>query len=470
MPHFSALQDRAVDALALTDALALEKRLMALHEAAPGLKFAGLHTPCALLQTATGLSDDVCDIGALILEGAVLMMGFRKWTAALAAAAAGVAVMMGYFQWYSHTVVTAALQPGSESTATTLDPERSERLLHVLTEARKRLDVPSLQAAVLIGGEGMWTGAVGWADPSAKRAATIEDQYHIGSVSKLYTAAAIMKLVEAGKLSLDDTVGEYVPGVPNGDQIRIRQLLNHTSGLPNYTEHLPMNLKTVLFHRIWEMDEVLAVIRSQAPRSEPGSSHYYSNSNYVLLGLTAEAAAGRSFADLLEELILQPLGLTHTHFARPGNSPAGSVRGYDVAVLGTGRIGIKKDMAGLQAPFESCAFTAGAVVASASDVARFTYALFGGDLLAEESLQQMLTFVEAPDEDAPEQTGYGLGVRRLEMGGETFVGHTGVFPGFSSVSLYSPAHDYAVAVTTNLSVAEVNQVVTEIQAILAEGP
>lgn len=398
------------------------------------------------------------------------MVGLPKWLAALAAAAAGVVVIIGYLQWHSRTVVTAATPPGSASMTSTLDPETSGRLLQVLTEARARLDVPSLQAAVVVAGEGMWTGAVGWADPRTKRMATTQDQYHIGSVSKLYTAAVIMKLVDAGKLSLDDPVGEYVSGVPNGDQIRIRQLLNHTSGLPNYTEHLPMNLKTVLFHRMWDMDEVLAVIRSQAPRSEPGSSHYYSNSNYVLLGLTAEAAAGRPFADLLEELILQPLGLTHTHFVAAGNSSAGSVRGYDVTVLGTGRIGIKKDMAGLQAPFESSAFTAGAVTASASEVARFTYALFGGELPAEESLQQMLTFVEAPDEDAPEQTGYGLGVRRLVIGGETFVGHTGVFPGFSSVSLYSPAHDYAVTVTTNLSVAEVNQVVAEIQAILAGMP
>lgn len=156
------------------------------------------------------------------------------------------------------------------------------------------------------------------------------------------------------------------------------------------------------------------------------------------------------------------------YFATLRNSPVGSVRGYDVTLLGTGRFGIKKDMAGLQVPFESSAFTAGAVSVNAAEVAQFTYALFGGELPAEESLQQMLTFAAAPDADEPKQTGYGLGVRRLVISGHTFVGHTGVFPGFSSVSVYLPAQGYVVTVTTNLSVVDLKQVVAEIQTVLSE--
>jgi len=375
---------------------------------------------------------------------------------------AGGAALIGYFRWYSREVVTAAVPAGSHSVATTLDPSVSDRLLQLITEARERLDVPGLQVAVVRGGELVWTGSVGWADPRSKRLATVEDRYHIGSVTKLYTAAVILRLAEEGRLSLDDPVSRFIAGIPGGDQITVRQLLNHTSGLANYTENLPFNLQTVLLRRRWTVDEVLDIIRQQAPVASPGAQHYYANSNYVLLGRIAEVTGEKPFADLLHDRLLRPLGLTNTFLAAGEERSRGTVRGYDTTLLGTGRLGIKLDTEGLRAPFEASAFTAGAVAASAADVARFTYGLFAGELLAESSLKAMLTFVEAPDADVPAQTGYGLGVRRLVIDGDDLVGHTGTFPGYSNVSLYSPAHDCAIAVLANLSMVDVTQVVAEV--------
>ncbi|MBP2019001.1 D-alanyl-D-alanine carboxypeptidase [Symbiobacterium terraclitae] len=380
----------------------------------------------------------------------------------------GGAALFGYLRWYSRSVVAAAVPPGSRPVVTTLDPAASDRLLQVVTEARERLDLPGLQVAVVRGGEVVWAGGAGWADPPARRVVSVEDRYHIGSVSKLYTAAVILKLAEEGRLSLDDTVSRFIPGIPNGEQITVRQLLNHTGGLGNYTEDMAFNLKTVLLRRRWSVDEVLDVIRQQAPRSAPGTEHYYSNSNYVLLGRIAEAAGARPFSDLLHDEVLRPLGLTNTYLAAGEDRSPGTVRGYDVTVLGTGRLGIKMDMERFRAPFETSAFAAGAVTASAAEVARFTYGLFGGRLLADSTLQSMLTFVDAPDEDMPEQTGYGLGVRRLVIGGEEMVGHTGTLPGYSNVALYSPAHDHAIAVLSNLSMSDVTQVLAEVHAVLKE--
>lgn len=340
----------------------------------------------------------------------------------------------------------------------------------MVADARERLGVAALQVAVVQGGELVWTGAVGWADPPARRPVTAEDRFHIGSVSKLYTAALILRLAEAGMLSLDDPVSRFVPDMPDGDRITVRQLLNHTSGLANYTENMGFNLKTVLLRRRWRVEELLEVIRQQAPRSATGTEHYYSNSNYVLLGRIAEAAGGRSFADLLHDQVLGPLELTNTFVTAGEARSLGTVRGYDVTVLGTGRLGIKLDMERFRAPLETSAFAAGAVTASAADVARFTYGLLGGRLLADSTLQSMLTFVDAPDEDMPAQTGYGLGVRRLVIGGQEMVGHTGTLPGYSNVALYSPAHDHAIAVLSNLSMSEVTDVLAEVQAVLLEPP
>lgn len=377
------------------------------------------------------------------------------------------AALIGYFRWHSRAVVTAAVPAGSHAVATTLDPATSDRLLQVVAEARERLDVPALQVAVVKEGEVVWTAGVGWADPPARRTVTVDDRYHVGSVSKLYTAAVVLRLAEEGRLSLDDPVSRFIPDIPNGEQITVRQLLSHTSGLPNYTENMAFNLQTVVLGRMWSVDEVLDVIREQAPRSAPGAGHYYSNSNYVLLGRIAEVAAGRPFADVLSDELLRPLGLTNTFLAAGDERSLSTVRGYDVTVLGTGRLGIKLDMERFRAPLETSAFAAGTVSASAADVARFTYSLFGGGLLAGGSLQSMLTFVEAPDEDVPAQTGYGLGVRRLVIGGDEMVGHTGTFPGYSNVALYSPAHGHAIAVLSNLSMAEVTEVVEAVHAVLA---
>ncbi len=339
------------------------------------------------------------------------------------------AALIGYFRWHSRAVVTAAVPAGSHAVATTLDPATSDRLLQVVAEARERLDVPALQVAVVKEGEVVWTAGVGWADPPARRTVTVDDRYHVGSVSKLYTAAVVLRLAEEGRLSLDDPVSRFIPDIPNGEQITVRQLLSHTSGLPNYTENMAFNLQTVVLGRMWSVDEVLDVIREQAPRSAPGAGHYYSNSNYVLLGRIAEVAAGRPFADVLSDELLRPLGLTNTFLAAGDERSLSTVRGYDVTVLGTGRLGIKLDMERFRAPLE--------------------------------------TFVEAPDEDVPAQTGYGLGVRRLVIGGDDMVGHTGTFPGYSNVALYSPAHGHAIAVLSNLSMAEVTEVVEAVHAVLA---
>ena len=207
--------------------------------------------------------------------------------------------------------------------AATLDPAASDRLLQVVADARERLGVPALQVAVVQGGELVWTGAVGWADPPARRPVTAEDRFHIGSVSKLYTAALILRLAEEGMLSLDDPVSRFVPDMPDGDRITVRQLLNHTSGLANYTENMGFNLKTVLLRRRWSVEELLEVIRQQAPRSATGTEHYYSNSNYVLLGRIAEAAGGRPFADLLHDEVLGPLELTNTFVTAGERESAG---------------------------------------------------------------------------------------------------------------------------------------------------
>jgi len=174
-----------------------------------------------------------------------------SWLALLCVVLMGSAALIGYLRWHSRAVVTAAVPAGLHSVVTTLEADLSVRLMAAVAEARDQLDLPAVQVAVVKGGDVVWTGAVGWVDPPAGRAVTVADRFHIGSVSKLYTAALILRLSEEGLLSLDDPVSRFVADVPNGDRITVRQLLNHTSGLANYTESMAFNLQTVLLRRRW---------------------------------------------------------------------------------------------------------------------------------------------------------------------------------------------------------------------------
>lgn len=370
--------------------------------------------------------------------------------------------MIVYLRWYSKSVLSNDAS-SSQSIESTLNEDLSRRLFCVITDARRELGAPSLQVSVIIKGKGKWTGSVGLADPKEKRVATINDLYHIESVTKMYTSALIMRLVQEGKLSLQDPISKYIPNYPQGNKITIRNLLNHTSGIANYTENFKYELETVLLRKKWAEEDIIKLVNGQQSEFEAGTKHVYSNSNYVLLGEIAQKVSGKTFSTMLREDFLSAQGLNQTYFAPQERLPEHLVRGYDMTLFGLGIMGIKLDMADFRVPFESSAFAAGGIVANASDVSEFTYNLFEGSILKPEVISVMTSFIEAPDPDVPEQKGYGLGLRRIEIGGEELIGHTGIFPGFSNVSIYSPKHSYVITVLSNLSTAKVNYVIGQIQ-------
>lgn len=374
-----------------------------------------------------------------------------------------------YARWYSSSILGGDAQTQALThVVSSIDEETSKKLLKIVTDARKELDVPSIQVSVIIPDQGKWSCGAGWADPKQKRVATPSDIYHIGSISKMYTSAVIMKLVQEGIISLEDSLAKYMEGFPGSEKITIRHLLNHTSGIYNYTENKGFQIKTVLLRKQWSVNEMLELGEAGELYFQPGTEHYYSNTNYVILGYIAQRVTGKPFSTLLQEEFLTPLALDRTFFVIQDTLPADAIRGYDISLLGTGPLGIKKDMESLTIPFETSSFTAGGIVASASDVSEFTLALFEGEGLNEESKAMMNVFIETVDEDVPQQTGYGLGLRRLEIGGEELRGHTGIFPGFSNVSMYSPDKGYVITVLTNLSVVEVNNVIERILSEVLE--
>jgi CubicO group peptidase (beta-lactamase class C family) len=240
----------------------------------------------------------------------------------------------------------------------------------------------------------------------------------VGSITKSFTAVIILKLVEEGNLSLDDPLSRWFPDFPNAESITIRQLLNHTSGIPEIIPKILM--KSIIPSTFWQTQKLVEIASREKPLFIPGSAFSYSNTNYILLGLIAEKVTSKTAVELLHEIIIDPLSLKHTFFVPYKQTPAALVPGWDRDLShfpGMLDIGVKNTS------WATGAYTSGALISNASDLATFFEDLFNGYLLSPAMVKEMTTFIDAPNPGFSEQTGYGLGLMQLDIDGHELVGH-----------------------------------------------
>lgn len=293
--------------------------------------------------------------------------------------------------------------------------------------------------------QGDFSSAAGFADMADAVPMQPDAAFRIGGITQMFTAALTVMLAEEGRLALDDPLSRWLPEIaarlPYGGQITLRELLNHTSGIADYgTSQWFQASLTGRRPKRWTPQTVIdeLVIR-ETPEFAPGAAGRwaYSSTNYLLLGMVIEKAAGSSYAQALRQRILDPLGLTSTFL--PGEAPASLnlAHGYMHLLLGRSQIDVTDmDLA--------WAWSASGVLSNAPDLAAFARALFSGVLFADsQSLAEMLDFVEM--EGAP---GYHLGIQALGSG---LYGHVGNAPGYLSLLLYAPQYDGVLVIWTNSS-------------------
>ncbi|WP_165831035.1 serine hydrolase domain-containing protein [Sphingomonas pokkalii] len=323
-----------------------------------------------------------------------------------------------------------AVPPPAAVPDSALDPATTARLDAALAAIKAATHAPSITAAVGIEGKGMWSG-----DAAGQR------PLFWASAGKTFTAIVVLQLVQERKLSLDDTVSTWIPGVPNGKVVTVRDLLAHTGGLFSANE----DKKAHAAPRYRDPAETLAIARKHGALFCPGANWRYSNTGYDLLGEIVRRVDGRSIDAAITARILTPLGLTSLRALPPGGGAEG------VAPL----------VSAQAKPIDpSWAGAAGPIVGSASDMVRFWSALLGGRLIAP-SLVQEMTGTLYPMFDSG--TFYGLGAmvfdapdgdRRL-----LWIGHAGGTPGASALVVYAPAdHAFAAVALTGdgSAVASVN--------------
>ena len=291
--------------------------------------------------------------------------------------------------------------------------------------------------AVLVAREGkiVFQSGFGFADLEKKTPVTPETKFRIGSVTKQFTAVAILRLAEDGKLALTDTLEKFFPGFPRGGEITLHQLLTHTSGLHSYTGK-PEFLARV--SRPIAPADLIAWFRDDPPDFAPGAGFLYNNSAYFLAGEIVAQVAGKSFAAFLHDTFFAPLGMRDTGILVNAAPPPGLARGYSVTD-GKAAPALDWDM--------SWAGGAGALYSTVGDLHRWNEALFGGKILKAESFKLMTTAVKLPPGVDGMNYGYGLLISpasRLPA-----FGHGGGLHGWSSDLLRLPGQHCTLVTLAN---------------------
>ncbi|MFF4272416.1 serine hydrolase domain-containing protein [Streptomyces sp. NPDC001536] len=335
--------------------------------------------------------------------------------------------------------VTAMAAAGSALLATPATAAETRPPGHTATQAAMdaavEAGVPGVVAEVR-DSHGGWKGTSGVADLTTGQSRGNGDRFRAGSVTKTLVATVLLQLQAERRIDLDATVDPYLPGLVRGNghdgtRITIRQLMNHTSGIFNFTEDATFAKRVLGIDFLdtrydgWTPQQVIALALRNPPQFEPGTSWKYSNTNYLLLGLIIEKLTGRSYADEIERRITGPLGMRATYF--PGTDPhvPGPTRHYSTFTEDPGKI---YDVTELN---PSWAWAAGEMITNASDLNRLYAALLGGRLLRPAQLAQMTTTVSTEGNLARQR--YGLGLIEYETTcGIKVWGHSGGIHGSST--------------------------------------
>ena len=316
-----------------------------------------------------------------------------------------------------------------------LPAEARAKIDGIVQQALKQTGVPSVSIAVVKDGEIAYVHAYGMARLEPPTAARPEMRYSIGSISKQFTAAAILLLAEQGKLSLDDPVAKYIPNLTRAGEVTIRQLLSHTSG---YQDYWPQDYVPPFMMQPITADKILDLWARKPLDFDPGTKWQYSNTNYVIAGLIIEKVSGQSLLAFLQEKVFTPLGIGRVEnidLHRLGETDA---TGYMRYALGPPRVAPKEGPGWL--------FAAGELAMPAAELAKWDLGLLAHRLLKPMSQKEMETEVKLKD---GRSTGYALGLQIGVMNGHRVVRHGGEVSGFTAQNIVFPDDNVAVVALTN---------------------
>ena len=332
------------------------------------------------------------------------------------------------------TTILAAFLFGSATSAVAQNGELTARLDSAASAFVALTKVPSVAVAVVHGRDTLLLRGYGLADRDAKRAATPNTIYEIGSLTKQITASAIMRLAEQGKLRLDDTISKYVRFPLQGHVVTIRNLLNHTSGIHNYT-----NVRA--WRDTWasdlSADSIVGFVARDTFDFAPGTKWSYSNTGYVLLGMIIEKVSGKPYEKYVQDEFFTPLHLTHMRYCESHPTDTLVAKGYRFQ----GEQLVSSSYLSMTHPR-----AAGSLCASVGDWIAFENLFYRSKVVSPASVVAMTT----PSTPAGSAVAYGFGLGMGPVSGHKAIMHSGGINGFATHQVYFPDDSLYVAVFTNV--------------------
>lgn len=372
---------------------------------------------------------------------------------------------MQYSKRYSKSVVsllilTLVILVGMHSSATAQDAHLSDEGLaaavNEMLEKTYKSDEPG--AAVIVVRDGKVILRKGYGKANMELGVPIEPDmvFRTGSITKQFTAAAILMLAEQGKLSLDDDITKFLPDYPTkGQKITIEHLLTHTSGIKSYTS-LPEWIP--LWRKDMPIDELIALFKDKPMDFAPGEKWAYNNSAYVLLGAVIEKASGQTYADFVEKNIFAPLGMKNSFYDNTARIIPRRVAGYSKGKDGF----VNAAYLSMSQPH-----AAGSLVSSVDDLALWDAALYTEKLVKQQSLKRAWTTSKLNNGKA---TNYGFGWSVNSYEGHPVIEHSGGIPGFASYAIRMPNDRVFVAALTNKDFESPGRTVLKIAALAIGKP
>src|ERR1041385_6549517 len=320
-----------------------------------------------------------------------------------------------------------------------------DSLMDVLAEKNKAMGSLTISKNGVV----VYSRAIGFSYMSGteKHPATNQTKYRIGSITKMFTATMIFQLIEDGKLSLSTTVDKYFPTLPNASKITISNLLNHRSGLHNFTDNPEYS---TWMRQAKTQDEMLAIISKGGVDFQPGEKFSYSNSGYVVLGYIIEKVSKQSYAKCLTNRITSKVGLLNTYVGTKTDVKKNESFSYRFS----------NDWEQAPETDVSIPAGAGAICSTPTDLTKFIESLFSLRLVSSSSLEQMKTITD----------GYGMGMFQIPFYDKVAYGHNGGIDGFGSNLAYFPEDHLSIAYCTNGQVYPMNNILIGILSIYFNTP
>jgi D-alanyl-D-alanine carboxypeptidase len=340
--------------------------------------------------------------------------------------------------------ITATFIIGS-SFAQQVNTAKLDSLFSILDTNKKAMG----SFAISKNGTLLYSKSIGFIDANQTIAANSNTKYHIGSISKMFTAVIVFQLIEAKKLSLDTKLDKYFATIPNANKITIGNMLNHNTGIFNITND---SLYENWCSNPISQKEMVGRIEKYPSDFEPGSKHEYSNSNYILLTYIIEKITGKSYAQNLNDRICKKINLLNTYFGGKINTANNEAISFAASNNVWEKFSYESDMSVPQG--------AGAIVSTPTDLTLFVQALFAGKLLKPTSLAQMQDIKD----------GFGMGMFKLPFYNKFTYGHTGGIDGFNSIVGYFKEDSITVSACCNAMNYDFNNITIGLLSCIYDKP